>query len=658
MSELQATPQVEPEVVWRPDAERIEAANVTRLMRANGVDDLAALRARSLDPEWLWPAIFADLGFEFAEPPSRVLDSSDGPEWPHWFPGARLNLSSLCLDRWAESKGAAEAISWESERGEQRTLSWTELRSMSESLAGGLRDLGVGPRDTVGLFMPMAPETVAALHACAKLGAIAVPMFSGYGAGAVATRLAGAGVKVLIAADGFPRAGKEVPMKEIADEAVALAGTDTTVVVWRRLARECPRGPDDVDWDELLLRGDPVAGEPVASDHPLLLVYTSGTTGKPKGAVLSQAGLLAAIGKDAAYHLDIGAGDTVSWVTDIGWIMGPWTIIAAGSAGARLCLIEGSPTTPSPTRLWELVERESITMLGVSPSLTRGLISKGAAPSPEQVRSLRTIGATGEPMSPEAYRWLADIVGGRRCPIINISGGTEVGGAFLAPLPTQELKVSSLGGPALGMDVGIVDDEGHDVAPGEVGQLICRAPWPAMTMGLWKDPERYLDTYWRRLPGVWVHGDWASVDEDGQWFLHGRSDDTLNIAGQRIGPTEIEAALVAQGVADAAAIPVPHEIKGEELWCFVVPAEDAEPDVEALARGVAVRVGKPFKPSRIVVVASLPRTRTGKVMRRVVRAIALDQEVGDLSTIEDEGAIAAVKAGLEPADSSEDGRSG
>ena len=647
MSEPYSPQQGDPEVMWTPGPERIESANVTRLMRGAGISDLEALRAKALDPEWLWPAIFDDLEVEFAEPWSRVLDSSGGPEWPHWFPGARMNLATLCLDRWAEAKGSEEAVIWDSERGERRTLTWAELRSMSEKLAGGLRALGVGRRDTVGIFMPMAPETVAIVHACAKLGAIVVPMFSGYGAGAVATRLADAEVKVLITADGFPRGGKEVPSKEIADEAVALAGTETTLVVWRRLGRDCPSGAGDVEWDELLTRGEPVGSELLEAEQPLLLVYTSGTTGRPKGAVLSHAGVFAAIAKDAAYHVDIGADDTVCWVTDIGWIMGPWTIVAAGSAGARLCLIEGSPTTPTPMRLWELVERESITVLGVSPSLTRGLMSKGAGPaSAEQVGSVRTIGATGEPMSPEAYRWLAEEVGERRCPIINISGGTEVGGAFLAPLPIQELKVSSLGGPALGMDVAIVDDDGHDVATGEVGQLICRAPWPSMTMGLWKDPERYLDTYWRRLPGVWVHGDWASVDGDGQWFLHGRSDDTLNIAGQRIGPTEIEAALVAEGVVDAAAIPVPHEIKGEELWCFVVAAEGAEPDPAALANGVAARVGKPFKPARIVVVDDLPRTRTGKVMRRVVRAIALGKDAGDLSTIEDEGAIEALRAGL------------
>jgi acetyl-CoA synthetase len=649
MGETETAPRLDPGVIWAPDAERVESANVTRLMRAAGIESLEQLRRRALDPEWFWPAVLADLGLEFAEPWTQVVDTSDGIEWSRWFPGARTNLSSHCLDRWAEEKGGAEALTWESEGGERRALTWAELKSMSERLAGGLRSLGVGERDTIGIFMPMAPETVAALHACAKLGAIAVPMFSGYGAGAVATRLADAEVKVLIAADGFPRAGKVVPMQAIAEEAVARAGTDTKLVIWRRLGSEVPRGHGDVDWDELLAGSEPVESRLLAADHPLLLVYTSGTTGRPKGAVLSHAGVLASVAKDAAYHVDIKPQDSVCWVTDIGWIMGPWTIVAAGSTGARLCLVEGSPTAPTKARLWELVERERITMLGVSPSLTRGLIAAGpeAEPKPGQLRTLRTIGATGEPMSPEAYVWLAEKVGGGRCPIINISGGTEVGGAFLAPLPIQELKLCSLGGPGLGMDVGIVDDDGAEVAPGEVGQLICRASWPAMTMGLWKDPDRFLETYWRVLPGVWVHGDWASVDGDGQWFLHGRSDDTLNIAGQRIGPTEIEAALIAEGgVADAAAIPVPHEIKGEELWCFAVPTGEAELDADALAAGVAARVGKPFKPSRIVFVDNLPRTKTGKILRRVVRAVALDKEPGDLSTLEDESAIEALRSGL------------
>lgn len=634
--------------IWEPDAERMRSANAARLLAAAGVEDAVALRERALDPEWLWPTIFADLGIEFARPWSRVLDTDGGPEWARWFVDARINLAAVCLDRWAESRPASEALLWESERGERRRLTWAALRELTDAVGHGLRGLGVVPGDTVGIFMPLAPETVAAFYACAKLGAIAVPMFSGYGAEAVATRLSGSGAKVLLTADGFPRAGKVVPSKEIADEAVARAGGEIAVVVWRRLGRECPAQAHDVEWESLLeAGGEPLEPLETEAELPALLVYTSGSTGRPKGAVLTHAGLVAGIAKDAAYHLDLGPRDTLCWFTDIGWIMGPWTIVAAGVLGARICLVEGSPTTPKG-RLWELVERESVTVLGVSPSLTRGMMANDDGPvSARQLRSLRTIAATGEPMTPEPYVWLTEEVGGGRCPIINISGGTEVGGAFLAPLPIEALKVGSLGGPALGMDVAIVDEDGAAVEPGEVGQLVCRAPWPSMTKGLWMEPERYLDTYWRRFPGNWVHGDWASVDADGQWFLHGRSDDTLNIAGQRIGPTEIEAALIAEdGVADAAAIPVPHPLKGEELWCFVVPTPGAGPDPAALGDAVASGVGKPFRPSRIVVVADLPRTKTGKTLRRVVRALATDEDPGDLSSLDDAAALDAVRTAL------------
>ena len=360
------------EPIWSPGEEWKRSANVTRLMERAGTADLDELRSRALDPDWLWPAVFEDLGIEFAEPCSRVVDLEDGPEWPRWFPGSRLNLADLCLDRWAAAKGGEEAVVWESERGERRTLTWAALRSTADALARGLGRIGVGEGDTVGLFLPMSPEAVAAFYACAKIGAIVVPLFSGYGAGAVSARILDAEMKVLLTADGFPRGGKIVAMKEVADEAVARAGTDTVVAVWRRLGRDCPENPGDVEWNSLLAGGkEPLGSVEVGPDHPLLLAYTSGTTGRPKGAVLTHAGLVASIAKDAAYHLDLRPDDTICWVTDIGWIMGPWTIVSAGALGARLCLCEGGPTTPDPGRLWRLVEREGVTVLGVSPSLTR-----------------------------------------------------------------------------------------------------------------------------------------------------------------------------------------------------------------------------------------------------------------------------------------------
>ncbi|HSJ95275.1 MAG TPA: AMP-binding protein, partial [Gaiellaceae bacterium] len=331
---------------------------------------------------------------------------------------------------------------------------------------------------------------------------------------------------------------------------------------------------------------------------------------------------------------DSGPEDTILFATDMGWIMGPWTVVGGGAMGSRLVFMEGAPDRP-PDRLWRLVEEERVTVLGCSPTLVRALMQHGEPDA--DLSSLRVIVTTGEPWNPAPYRWLFETIGGGRCPIINCSGGTEVGACFLSPTPAMPIKECSLGGPALGMAMDVVDAEGRPVR-GEVGELVCRKPFPGMTRGFWRDPERYLDTYWRRLPGIWVHGDWASVDEDGFWFLHGRSDDTLNIAGKRIGPAELESAAVGHpAVAEAAAVGIPHEVKGEVAWVFCVPAPgvDASEELEAeVGAAVAAELGKAFSPDRVLFVPALPKTRSAKIVRRAVRAQALGQDPGDMSSVE------------------------
>ncbi len=639
-------------IIWRPDAERAAAANVTRLAASAGATGVEDLRRRALDPEWFWDAVVRDLGIVFDTPYEHVRELTEHPADTNWFAGGTLNLATTCVDRQADADPRGVALLWEAESGQRRELTRGELRIQVDAAARALRALGVETLDRVGLFLPLAPEAVIAFYACAKLGAIAVPIFSGFAAEAVATRLVDGGVRFLVTADCAQRAGRAVCMKRIADQAAAQAGTIEHMLVVRRApgAPEVPWSPGrDVGWDEAVVPSEsPLAGASLPPDHPLLLIYTSGSTGKPKGAVLTHAGIATMVGRDAAYHLDLKPEDTLCWITDLGWIMGTWSIVAAGTTGARLCLCEGAATSPTPDRLWQLVEREGVTALGVSPSLVRALMAKGVAPPAELLKNLRVLGATGEPMNPEAYKWLSAEVGGDRLPIINISGGTEICGALLAPLPTQALSSCSLGGPALGMDCVVLDDDGNEVAPGVVGELAVRAPWPGMTRGLWNDRERFIETYWSRWDGVWAHGDWAHVSDDGQWFLHGRSDDTLNIAGQRIGPSEVEGALVDTGlVADAAAVGVPHALKGEGIWAFVVAAAGEPPDPAALSEAVGARVGKPFRPERIVFVSDLPRTRTGKILRRVIRSTVLGKDPGDLSSLEDPASIDAIKEGLE-----------
>jgi acetyl-CoA synthetase len=624
--------------------EQVAEANLTRLGGRLGVDGYHELHRVSVEePERFWPAVIEDLGLEFSEPWERVVDTSRGIEWATWFVGAKLNLAWNCVHKWAAGELAdQEAAIWQPEDGQRIALTWRELSEEVFRLAEGLASIGIGEGDAVGIFLPMSPQVAIASHACAHLGAVQVPIFSGFAPPAISARLADAKAKALITADASLRRGQLVAMKKIADEALEDAATVTHTVVWRRL------GLDDVPmtlgrdrfWDELVAEtSGRLAPKHVDSEHPYLLAYTSGTTGRPKGALHVQGGFLVSIAREVAYQTNVKPGDRIHFATDMGWIMGPWTVVGGGACGATVIYAEGAPDFPSD-RLWKLVESERVTMLGVSPTLVRALIPKG---DPEaDLSSLKAICTTGEPWNRDPYLWLFDKVGGSRVPIVNESGGTEVGACFLATCITEPIKPVALGFPALGQDMDVFGPDGTSVR-GEVGELVCKRPWPGMTRGIWRDDDRYLETYWRRFAGVWTHGDWASVDDDGYWFLHGRSDDTLNIAGKRIGPAELESAAVAHPqVAEAAAIGVPHDVKGEVAWIFCVarPGDEATP---ALAREVAhtvtAELGKAFKPERIVFVSALPKTRSAKIVRRAVRARVLGNDPGDLSALENPDAL-------------------
>ncbi len=640
-------------IVWRPSEDYLERANVTRFMRAHGIATEEELIARSIaDVAWFWDAVVRDLDLPFLRPYEQVLDTSEGIEWATWFGGGRVNLAHACVDRWAEATPDAVAVVWEGEEGAVREVTYEGLRRMSDRLAHGLASLGVGERDAVGIFLPMSPEAVAAVMACAKLGAIWLPIFSGFGADAVATRLRDAGARALITADGFPRRGKVVPMKETADEAAASSPSVEHLVVWSRLGRGgLPWTPGrDVRWEDLAAdRSDAFGTRALDPEHPLFIAYTSGTTGRPKGAVHVHGGFLVKIAEEVAYQVDLHAGERLFWFADLGWIMGPWEVVGATALGATVFLYDGAPNHPGPDRVWDLVERHRITHLGVSPTLIRALIPAGVEPvRRHDLSTLRILASTGEPWNPEPYRWFSEEVGGGRLPIINLSGGTEVGACFLSPHPNSPLKPCTLRGPALGMDVAVYRADGTEADRGEVGELVCRQPWPTMTRGIWGDPERYLDTYWRRFPGVWCHGDWASVDGDGFWFLHGRSDDTMNVAGKRLGPAEVESVLTLHpAVTESAAVGIPDEVKGEAIWCFVLvrPGVEADEALAAELRGlVAEHLGKAFRPSRVVFVPELPRTRSAKILRRAIRAAVTGGEPGDLSSLENPNALDAIRA--------------
>jgi acetyl-CoA synthetase len=638
--------------VWEPSSSYVNEANVTRLMKAHGIDDYRDLVKRSQDDiEWFWGAAIDDLGIEFYEPYDKILDTTRGWKHARWFVGGSINLAHVCVDKHVIARPDARAIVWEGEDGVTKTLTFSDLQAEVNRVANGLVERGIGKGDCVGVFLPMTPEAAIAAYACAKIGAIYLPIFSGFGAPAVATRLQDADVKALFTADGFFRRGLTVDMKETADAAVARCEGVEHVFVLGRLGNQIEMGPKDEMWDEAFGSQSPefesVRLDPEA---PVMIAYTSGTTGKPKGAVHVHGGLVVKMAEEAAYQTDIHPDDLLFWVTDMGWIMGPWEMIGANSLGAAFFMYEGAPNHPKADRLWAMIERHSVTALGVSPTLIRALISAGdEMVTRHDLSSLRVMGSTGEPWNPEPYRWLSSTVGKDEVPIINISGGTEIGACFLGQAPVIPTKSCSLGYPALGMAVDVYDSEGKPVR-GEVGELVCTKPWPAMTRSFWNDDERFIESYWSRFDDVWVHGDWASIDEDGYWYLHGRSDDTMNVAGKRIGPAEFESAAVQHpDVVECAAVGVPDEIKGTAVWCFCILKPGVEGDGEltkSVEKAITSELGKAFRPAEIRFVTELPKTRSAKILRRAIRARVMGEDPGDMSSLENPSALEEIEKSI------------
>jgi acetyl-CoA synthetase len=633
------------DVVWTAGPERVAASNTARFMSQHQIETYQDLMRRSVaQPEWFWSAVVDFLGLPFDPPYQTVRDTSRGHPWATWFTDGGFNLSVACVDRWLDRPDAL-ALRSEKESGETRELSYGELHRSVEHLAGALTALGVARGDAVAVYLPMSEEAVVSLLAIARIGAIFIPVFSGYGAEAVATRLEDPKPKVVICANGYQRRGSLVRMKEVADLAIDSTGGIASVLVVDYAPRDDTpmTGGRDRWWHEEVMNAVPQPAARTYAEDPVLLAYTSGTTGRPKGAVHVQAGLTVKFAEEGAFQLEVTRDDVLMWSTDMGWIMGPWMVVAGLANGSAIATYDGAPDYPGPDRIWQVVDNLGITILGLSPTLVRALQPHGAGQAHKHDLSrLRTFGSTGEPWNPEPWRWLFEEVGESERPIINISGGTEVGACILSCNILQGIKPTALGAPSLGIDADVYDRDGNPIR-GEVGELVIRGSWPSMTRGFWKEPERYLETYWSRFADTWVHGDWAEVDEDGFWYLHGRSDDTLNIAGKRIGPAEIESVAVARDeVMMAAAIGVPHDVKGETIRLFLVPAPGIEitDDLTGqISDDVAATMGKAFRPSSIKWVEDLPRTRSAKIMRRVVKAVALGQDPGDLTSLENPQSI-------------------
>ncbi|WP_455284715.1 acetate--CoA ligase [[Eubacterium] cellulosolvens] len=634
-------------IVWRPTSQHVDNSNMIRFMRKHGIQRVEDLTKRSVDDiEWFWDAAARDLNIEWFKPYEEVLDTSKGIEWARWFIGGKLNIAHNCVDRHSKTRRDKTAIIWQGEGGEVRKLSYGVLCEEVNRFANGLKSLGVGKGDAVGLYMPMSPQVPISMFGTFKIGAICVPIFSGFGASAVASRLDDVQAKILVTADGALRKGKNLQVKKEADAAADLVRSIEHIIVCKRLGIEVPwSGGRDIWWDDLVkFQPRACTTAQLDSEDVSLVLYSSGTTGKPKGTVHTHAGPLIECTKDIAYHFDTKEEDVFFWVTDIGWMMGPWMLIGTLNLASTVLLFEGAFDYPRPDRLWKIIEDFKVTIFGISPTVVRLLMRYGDQHlTGHDLSSLRILGSTGEPWDPESWTWFFQKVGGSRCPIINITGGTELIAPHLSPSPLSPLKPCTVGGPGLAMDVDIFNEEGKPVR-GEVGYVVMKKPCPSMTKGFWKDPQRYIETYWSRWPNIWYHADWGLVDNDGFWFLLGRADDTIKVSGRRVGPAEVESALLEHpSVSEAAAIGVPDEVKGEELVCFVALKPKVEPGEnlrESLKDQVANVMGKTFRPKDVRFVRQLPKTRSGKVVRRLIKSRALGKrDVGDLSALDNPEAL-------------------
>ncbi|WP_435360813.1 AMP-binding protein [Haloarchaeobius sp. DFWS5] len=653
------------EVAFEPSQEFIESTNVWEFMQAFDIadyDDLIERTTTEVDGvdesgvDWFWDELVSYLDIEFYEDYDTVRDDSEGPQFTDWYPGGELNIAHNTLDRWAEldePKRNSVACIWEGEPGDVREVTYHDMYRQANMVANYLESVGIETGDTVGLYMPMVPEVVSILYGCFKVGAIAVPIFSGFGVDATATRISDSECSVLFTGDGFYRRGGEVTLKGAADEAIEEAGHVEHTVTFQRLGHE---PGEDMSWDDgrdrtwadaVETQDDYYDTKSLDSSQESMLLYSSGTTGKPKGIVHTHAGVQLQCAKELYFGFDLKPADRFFWVSDIGWMMGPWTLIGNHTFGNTMFMYEGAPDHPEPDRFWEMVDRHKLTQFGISPTAIRALRKHGDEwLEGHDLSSLRILGSTGEPWDPESWQWFLDNVGGGEAPIINISGGTEICGCFLMPMPIDSLKPCTLGGPGLGMDIDIVDSSGESIKDThERGFLVARDSCPSMTKSLWSGDERYLEEYWSSFedPPMWDHGDWAQMDEDGFWFLHGRADDALNVAGRKVGPAEVEGALIDHpSVNQAAAVGAPDDTTGTAVVAYVIledGTEETDDLKDELREQVGDELGKPFRPREILFVDAFPKTQSGKIIRRAIQATYTGEDLGDMSSIENPGAL-------------------
>jgi len=627
-----------------PTKEQAENSNIYRFMQKHGISTLDELsqKARS-DLSWYWGAVGEDIGIVWDSKYSNVLDAMKGNAWPKWFVGGRTNIIKSSLEKFAKSAPGKTAYHFVSESGREARLSYLELDIEVGKLANSLKTLGVGKGDVVGIFMPMIREAVVAILACAKIGAVQTAIFSGYSSDSLRIRLQDCKAKILFTSNGFKRRGKDVSQKNIVLDAIRNTSIEKVIVAEYGGVDSYDR-PEFLSYSKLTSEQSGVCEtETMDSDDPLFILYTSGTTGNPKGAVHAHGGFSVFAGHQAAYLIDFTPEDTLFWPADIGWITGlVWNVYGMLMVGGTAVLYDGALDYPDHSRIWKLLEKFNATIFGTSPTAVRMFKKNNVEPrSFANLDKIKNMPTTGEPIDEDSWHWLFEKVGNRKIPIMNLSGGTEIGGAMLSVLPGMKLKPSTVGIPCPGIDLDIFDDDQRPVR-NEKGYLVIKSPWPAMTRGLLNDDRRYLETYWSRFDGVWFHGDYVMRDREGLWYMLGRVDDVINVSGHRLSTAEIEQAVIShEKISDAASISIGDELTGEAIVVYVVPEEPFRGAdlADEIARHVSEKIGKIARPKHVCTVSDLPKTRTGKVMRRLLKAKSTGRPLGDTSSLENPGVL-------------------
>ena len=580
------------------------------------------------------------------------------PPFARWFVGGKINASYNALDIHQESKSEKPAILWEGEDGTDRKITYNEMFVQVKKLANVLKSLGVKKGDRVTIYLPMIPELPISMLACARIGAIHTVVFSGFSSKSLSDRVEDSQSKIIITADGGYRKGKIINLKEIVDDEASSVQFVKNVIVYQRTGQKITLNQKDLLWHELMQNSSQECdAEILDSNDSLYILYTSGTTGKPKGVLHGIGGYLTHLHSTYKWAFDIKDDDVYFCTADIGWVTGhSYVVYGPLLHGATQVMYEGAPDHPDSSRMWDIIQKYGVTIFYTTPTALRMLMKFGDdIPNSFNLSTLRLLGTVGEPINPEVWKWYFNVIGKKKCPIIDTWWQTETGGMLISPLPgieTIPLKPGSATLPIPGLNIEVVDEDGNEVEPETKGSLIIKNPWPGMLLGLWKDTEKYKDVYWSKFESLYYPGDYAIKDSDGYLWLLGRSDDVLKVAGHRIGTAELESSIVShRDVAESAVCGIPDEVKGESIIAFVMLKENVnttEDELRSELRDtIRTQIGPIATPSQFYIVNKLPKTRSGKIMRRLLKAIAKNEKIGDVSTLEDGAAVSEIQSAFQ-----------